>query len=479
MSVDIRAEIAKRRAADIERVGAAQGFDIPAERSLPLVPFLRSPGVICEVKRCSPSVSNIDKALDPVKLAKKYAAAGIKSISVLTEQNYFSGSLADLMAIKTALTDTAVLRKDFLLTEEDVEISYRAGADAYLLIASLLTAERLKAMYELGKRLGMTPVVELHSRDDIAKAEAFRPDLIGINSRDLRIFKIKPLQPLKIRAMIGWNCRVIYESGIKTPYDIDFVRGTGFDAVLVGEAAVKDSAFAEKLASAFGEGKPVPAGFEFWKRLYSRNGGGTNPHRPLVKICGITNHADLEKVIELGADAAGFILADSPRRVEPSFVESCRDFDILKVGVVVLKEGQALSAEIAALLKSGALDAIQFHGSELPDEYLKWSGYKALRIKTAEDAEAAGTYPGPAVLIDAFSADAAGGTGKRIAPELVKTVASQQTLWLAGGIKPENVSGIIAEFGPELIDISSGVEASPGVKDHDKLAAFFREIGGR
>ena len=483
MPADIRAEIAERRSVDIEKFGAAQGLNLPAERAVPVVPFLREPGVICEVKRCSPSVKNIDKGLDPVALASKYAASGIKSISVLTEQNYFSGSLKDLMDIKSKLSDTAVLRKDFLLTEEDVEISYRAGADAFLLIASLLDADRLRAMYELGVKLGMTPLVELHSRDDIAKAADFKPGLVGINSRDLKIFKIKPLQPLKIRSLIDWECRIVYESGIKTGYDIDFVRGAGFDAVLVGEAAVRDSAFAGQLSSAFGaEGSARsehrPDGrFEFWRSLYRRFRLYVNePVRPLVKICGITNHDDLGKVISLGADAAGFILAESPRRVEPSFIESCRDFDILKIGVVVLKEGQPLPDEIAALLESGALDAIQFHGNELPAEYLKWPGYKALRIKSAEDAASAETTAGPAVLIDAFSATAGGGTGKRIAPELIAAVAAQQTLWLAGGINPGNVFSIIREFGPELIDISSGVESAPGVKDHEKLDALFKEI---
>jgi len=337
-------------------------------------------------------------------------------------------------------------------------------------------------MYELGLKLGMTPVVELHSKEDVDKAAAFSPLVVGINSRDLKTFKIKPLQPLKIRSMISWNCRIIYESGIKTRYDIDFVRGAGFDAALVGEAAVRDSAFAGLLAESFSgsaaagqaqaETVSGPDRFSFWSKLYA----GYNPGRPFVKICGITNHDDLIKIIELGADMAGFILADSPRRVSPAFIKGCKEYSILKVGVVVLAEGEPLPAEIAALLETGALDAIQFHGSELPDEYLKWPGYKAVRIKDGTAAEAAASVPSPAVLIDAFSPDAHGGTGKRIDPELVGSVAEQQTLWLAGGINPENVYDIIRQFSPELIDVSSGVEASPGRKDHGKLQKLFSGI---
>ncbi|MDC7227703.1 MAG: bifunctional indole-3-glycerol phosphate synthase/phosphoribosylanthranilate isomerase [Spirochaetales bacterium] len=483
--MDIRAEIARRRAADIQTVGAGQGLNIPEKRMLPLVPFLQSPGVICEVKRCSPSVKNINNLLDPVLLARKYVESGICSISVLTEQNYFSGSLADLINIKTAMPEVAILRKDFLLDPEDVEISFRAGADAFLLIASLLDADMLKRMYDRGIELGMTPVVELHSREDIAKAAAFKPALIGINSRDLRIFRIKPLQPLKIRALIEWDCRIIYESGIKTGYDIDFVKGTGFDAVLVGEAAVRNPEFALALSASFAE-KPEAdsAGesaelFGFWEKLYGRYRlHSPDASRPLVKICGITNHDDLGRVIDLGADVAGFILAESPRQVSPSFIESCRNFDILKVGVVVLQEGEALPDEIAALLESGALDAIQFHGNELPAEYLKWPGYKAARVKDEEAVIQAAALPGPAVLVDAFSSAAYGGTGKRIEDELVRKVSSQQTLWLAGGITPDNVRGLIDDYSPELIDISSGVESRPGIKDQNKLAKLFGGING-
>lgn len=477
MSGDIRARIAARRARDVDEYGAAQGLALPEKRTLPIVTFLQGDGVICEVKRCSPSVSNIDKNLDPIKLSESYAEKGVTNISVLTEQNYFDGSLDDLIRIKTALPELAVLRKDFLLTEEDVKISWRAGADAFLLIASLLDVARLKSMYELGKKLGLAPVVELHNSDDVAKASLFKPEIVGINSRDLRTFKIKPTQPLKIRSMIDWDCRIIYESGIKTEYDIDFVKGTGFDAVLVGEAVVKNSSFIEKLIEVFNHGaepSAIPDRFSFWSKLYGR----CTPGIPLVKICGITNQEDLRRIVNLRADIAGFILADSPRRVDPSFIESCSDFDILKVGVVVLKRGELLPEEVAGLLRSGALDAIQFHGDELPEQYLNWPGYKAARIKSVKDVESAALIAGPVVLIDAFSAAAPGGTGKRIAPALVEAVAANQALWLAGGITPDNVCDIIEDFRPELIDISSGVELSPGKKDPAKLVKLFEVLNG-
>ncbi len=470
-SRDIRAEITARRIEDIKRLGPSQGIELPEEREVPLTSFLGISPVICEIKRKSPSVKNIDTSLDPVELARKYYKAGIRNISILTEQNYFGGSLTDLIKVKKAFPHVAVLRKDFLVSVEDIDISYRAGADACLLIASLLETDVLTAMHKRCGELGITALVELHDQDDVIKAENFKPELTGINSRNLKTFTIDPLQPLKIRSLINWPCRVVYESGIKTGYDIDFVSGSGFGGVLVGESAVKNPDFTKTLLERF-----IPecanGRFAFWTELCNRY----RPGRPLVKICGITKRKDLIKVKELGADMAGFILADSPRRVDADFINSCSDLGIMKVGVVVLKRDEELPQQYIELLESGTLDAIQFHGDEGPEIYLKYPGYKAFRIKDKDAAAAAAEAPGAAVLIDAFSKEAHGGTGKQIDSEYVSAVAGKRALWLAGGINPDNVCGLIREYSPALIDISSGVESAPGIKDHQKLEELFQQI---
>ena len=471
MKTDIRAEIAGRRAADVARDGAAQRCSIPKTRAVPLNPFPLQPPVICEIKRCSPSVSNINLDLDPVDQAGRYVASGIRNISVLTEQNYFKGSISDLVSVKEACPEASVLRKDFLLTVEDIEVSYRAGADAVLLIASLLRPELLLSMYTAADSLGLTPLVELHDEDDVRKARGIRPALVGINSRNLKTFRTDRLQPLRTRALIDWDCSVIYESGIKTGYDAYFAAGTGFGGILVGESVVRDSGFAGRLFDSM-TCRPQSFRFDFWRRLYRRY----SPRRPFVKICGITEREDLEAVRTLGADIAGFILADSPRKVSPGFIESCRDVDILKVGVVVLRAGEDLPGDVARLLRSGALDAVQFHGDEAPSEYLSWPGYKAFRLASLSDAEEAAAAPSPAVLIDAFSREARGGTGRQIEPGLVEKVAESRALWIAGGIRPDNVREVIGRFNPELIDVSSGVESSPGKKDLLKLRALFGGI---
>lgn len=195
-----------------------------------------------------------------------------------------------------------------------------------------------------------------------------------------------------------------------------------------------------------------------------------------MKICGITRHEDLEELVKLRTNAAGFILAESPRKVSTDFIRSCREFDILKIGVVVLERGTELPLEIAELLEDGFLDAIQFHGDELASEYIRWPGYKAVRLRNLNDVEGIRTLPGPAVLIDAFNTQNRGGTGKQIDSELVMAVKNQQELWIAGGINPDNIYEVIQSFNPDLIDVSSGVEKAPGEKDHEKLHNLFKRL---
>lgn len=481
MSTDIRLDITNRRRERIKAEGYAQGLTLPEKREAPLVPFDPQPLIICEIKRKSPSKGDIAAGLDPVVQAGIYFDAGVRRVSVLTEEEAFGGSLADLVAVKKAFPQLSVLRKDFLIDLEDVKTSWRAGADAFLLIASLLDAATLKAMHDLGLSLGMTPLVELHDEEDAAKLRGFKPKLTGINSRNLKDFRIDPLRPLKVRTLIDWPCRVVYESGILKEEDALFASGTGFNGVLVGEGAVKNPALIPGLFRAYNERKTEAADrYRFWQKLYSR----FRFDRPLVKTCGLTRREDALLAEQLGTDALGFILADSPRRItaDGKLLERLHDFNDItlpKIGVVVLKEGQEPTAEHRRLLAEGMLDALQFHGAESPELVSRFSGYKGLPVKDALSLERLAEYTGPAVLIDAFSADAAGGTGKRIDDTLVEAAAAKRELWLAGGLNPLNISGIIKKHKPGLVDVSSGLERAPGIKDPALMHAWFKEIQGQ
>ncbi len=476
--------IVAQRRSRIGKQGHALGASLPAARLLPLVPFGSDPFLVCEVKRRSPSRGDIARDLDALAQARLYAARGVRSISVLTEEDNFGGSLGDLTVIKTALPHVALLRKDFLLDEEDIEVSWRAGADAVLLIASVLDPVALAAMYRKARSLGMQALVEVHDEGDVEKCRAFSPELTGINSRDLATFTVDLLHPLRLRPRITWRTRLLFESGIRGPEDVMLALSGGFDGVLVGETAVKSPDSVAGLVSAFGRrmspGATGPG--DFWARLCAK----VRPGRPLVKICGITRAADAERASTLGADALGFVFAQSKRRAAPALLRELAGLDALKVAVVVTgvadyrgaESAPALDPEVRELLEAGLLHAVQFHGAEQPEECaaLAFPYYKAVRVQGPSDIEAMAGFRCPRVLADAWSAHAAGGTGQQIPRELSREVRKRTPLWLAGGLGPDNVGGIIRELSPELVDASSGLEESPGCKDRTKLERYFREI---
>jgi indole-3-glycerol phosphate synthase/phosphoribosylanthranilate isomerase len=462
--MSILSEIVTQRRSRIDRLGHSMGAEVPAARRVPVVPFGRDPFLVCEVKRRSPSRGDIAPGSDAREQARRYVAGGIRSISVLTEEDNFGGSLADLMRIKEAFPDVSVLRKDFLLDVEDVDVSWRAGADAVLLIASVLDAGTLRALYDRARGLGLEALVEVHSESDVVKCRPFAPTLTGINCRDLSSFAVDLLHPLRLRPRIDWQTRLLFESGIRAAEDVRLALSAGFQGVLVGETAMKAPGTLPALLSAFG----LPAN-DFWSRLCGR----LRPGRPLVKICGITRREDAEEALALGADALGFVFADSKRRASVDLLRRLRDLEALKVAVVVNGDG-----ELETLLGEGLVDAVQFHGGEGPDECaaLAFPYYKAVRVRDSADVRAMGLYRCPRVLADAYSPQAAGGTGQSIPGDLAREVKSGRPLWLAGGLGPDNVGVVVKELAPELIDASSRLEESHGKKDREKLRMFFREI---
>ena len=451
------------------------GVSLPASRAVPIVPFGADPFVICEVKRRSPSRGGIAPGRDAVEQARLYAERGVRSVSVLTEQDRFDGSLEDLRRIKEALPGLSVLRKDFLLDVEDVEVSWRAGADAVLLIASLLDRGSLEAMHSAALRLGMAALVELHDAEDIQKCRVLAPPLIGINCRDLRTFTLDLLDPVGLLPRVPWKQHAVFESGIRAPEDVLLARSAGFDGVLVGETAMRSPEMIPGLAEALG-GRPGG----FWPRLWARR-EGREPGLPLVKICGITRVVDAEAARAAGADALGLVIAPSKRRADPSLLRDLRDMDILKVAVVVTGKNRGarrLDPDVTELLGEGLVDAVQFHGDEAPEECaeMAFPYFKAVRLREPADVAAMSRYGSPRVLADAWSPGAAGGTGSRIPADLAKDARRSGALWLAGGIRPDNVGEILQGLAPELIDASSGLEESPGRKDPARLSSFFEEI---
>ncbi len=473
--------IAARRAERIRREGPALGAELPDRRRVPPLPFLegKGPALICEIKRRSPSRGDIAPGLDAAAQAGRYASAGVRFVSVLTEEDHFGGTLADLLAVKERFPQLAVLRKDFLLDEADIEISARAGADAVLLLAALHDGPALLRLARRAEELGLAALVEVHDGSEVERAREARPALTGVNSRDLASFRVDPLVPLALRPAIDWQTTLVYESGVRGPEGILVARSGGFDAVLVGEAAVRSPEGVRELQAALDS--PL-ARRRFWALLAERLAGrlagrqGTRAgRRPLVKICGLTRAQDARLAAELGADLLGFVFAPSPRRADPSLLQELRDLRVSKIGVVTEPEGTRQARE---LLERGLLDALQLHGGEAPEECpaAGFPYFKALRLREPADGARAGYYACPRVLADAWSSAAQGGTGQRIPEELVGLLARERPLWLAGGLGPDNIRQAVQRWRPELVDASSRLEASPGVKDRPTLERFFAEI---
>lgn len=481
MSEDILKRIVDLRRRDLQKFGPTFGVDLPSVRTRGHVEFLGRAGAILEVKRASPSKGDIAPDLVPGELAKVYATAGAQAISVLTEQNFFKGSLRDLMEVAAAAPGCAVLRKDFLLEEAELEVAYRAGADAVLLIARILDDAKLLSMAAFARELGMEPFIEVRTHDDLRKlALAAKEGAVvsGVNSRDLSNFRIDPLVPAALRSKLPG--KAVFESGVKGEEDAAFARSLGFDGILVGEAVAKNPPLAAKLVQAFGSASGNSRG-KFWRQLAELRNAKRGP---LVKMCGFTRTEDALAAKKLGADLLGFVFAKSKRLTTAEFVRSLRALpefsgaSPLFVGVITEPESEEGKTAIE-LAKAGVLDAVQFHGVKVPKftSELGYACFSAVRVGSAEDAklcEELFAQGEPRVLLDAKVEGLAGGTGTRIPPSVLREVSLGKSLWLAGGVSPENIGQIMQDFAPEFVDVSSGIETAPGLKSAQKMEAFFK-----
>ncbi len=213
-----------------------------AELASPLRDFwaaLCAPGVslIAEVKKASPSKGLLCPTFDPATLARTYADNGAAAISVLTDEHFFQGSLDDLRTVRQTV-DLPVLRKDFIIDLYQVYESRIAGADAVLLIVAALDDAALHNLYALTRHLGMAALVEVHNANELMRATALRPRIIGINNRNLQTFDVSLDTTAALRPRIPSRVTVIAESGIHTAADVDRLAGLDVDAMLVGEALV-------------------------------------------------------------------------------------------------------------------------------------------------------------------------------------------------------------------------------------------------
>jgi len=206
-----------------------------------VLPSLQSSklSVIAEVKRSSPSKGALAEILDPADLALSYQAGGATAVSVLTESRKFGGSLADLAAVRSAV-NIPILRKDFMVDEYQIFEARAYGADIILLIVAALSDQQLSEYFALAKSLGMQVLVETHTLDEVERALLLDPEIIGVNARDLTTLKIDLDAFDRLAKAIPQEIVKVAESGITSLQDVISYRNSGAEAILVGEALVKD-----------------------------------------------------------------------------------------------------------------------------------------------------------------------------------------------------------------------------------------------
>lgn len=212
----------------------------------------RKLALIAEVKKASPSKGVIKENFEPVRIAQGYEAAGADAISCLTDVTYFQGHRNYLTSIKQKVA-LPVLRKDFIISELQIEESLRIGADAILLIAGIFETKKLHELYEYAYDKGLECLVEVHSEKEIEELlSTFTPKIIGVNNRDLKTFQTSLDQTEKIAQYIPEGSLFISESGIHQPEDVNRVYTAGANGILVGESLMRAASPEEGIHHLFG-----------------------------------------------------------------------------------------------------------------------------------------------------------------------------------------------------------------------------------
>ena len=423
----------------------------PTTRSLKAA--LAKPGArfVMEVKRASPSQGKLRNKVDPAALARAYRGAA-DAVSVLTDGPYFGGSFADLRAVRTQF-DGPILAKDFMLDPRQVVEARLHGADAILVMLSVLGNREASALIAEARRLGMDALVEAHSEDEVRRAVALRAEIVGINNRDLKTLKVDLATTERLAHLVPNERIVIAESGIESRADVERLAGR-VDAFLVGSSLVRSE-------------RPREAARAL---AFSR-----------VKVCGLTDAEDVEFAADAGAAYGGLVMVPgTPRAVRPFRAEplAARAAEKQLPLVGVFRDELVERVEDAA--RALKLHAVQLHGREDQD-YID-----ALRPLLPDGCEiwAAGpvgeevrTVPAGAdrTLFDTSINGRSGGTGRTFDWRRLEGRPDLMTGVLAGGLRPSNARAA-SRVGAWALDVSSGVESAPGRKDPEKIGAFFHAL---
>lgn len=457
-----KARLAERMAAqDFDAVArAARQQPPPRDFAAALRQMDGGISVIAEIKRASPSKGVLNANLNPAAQARYYHEKTATAISVLTEQDFFQGSLDDLRAVRR-VTIKPILRKDFIIDTYQVVEARAAGADSYLLIVALLDDDALATLIQTGRKWGMEPLVEVHDAEEAQRAVRVGARIIGVNARDLRTFAVDTTLLREIRPLIPNDRVVVAESGLFTPADVARMRGYGAHAVLMGEALVRPDRpyLLEQVSYLPRVVQAVPRG-----------------RFPVVKLCGMRTPEDALAAYQAGADLIGLVLTPSTRQITPEQAREIVSYlpaDALTIGVFADEPVEqvnelALAANVSAVqvaLPGG--DRQRAMGLKRPTIYALSSSDPAYAQPLPRL-----VFPGRLAMLEAAPPGIWGGTGKTGDWELAARWARELPIILAGGLTPENVADAIRTVQPWGVDVSSGIEGPGGQKDPARMHAF-------
>jgi indole-3-glycerol phosphate synthase/phosphoribosylanthranilate isomerase len=422
---------------------ALRGRARPTRRSLASALARNGARFILEIKKASPSAGAIRPGADPAALARGYAGVA-DALSVLCDRQYFGGSLDDLVAARGEF-DGPILAKDFFIDLRQVAEARIAGADAVLVMLSLLDDRAAREIIDEARRFGMDALVEVHDEAEMRRALALGAPLIGINNRDLRDLTVD-LSTTERLARLAPDRLLVSESGITTRDDVERLAPR-VDAFLVGSSLMRAA-------------DPAQAARQL---IFGR-----------AKLCGLNCGADLGAARP--AAFAGFVFVPgSPRHVTPQeaapLAGLARKSGVLPVGVFRDAPLRTL-ADLATLMN---LHAVQLHGHE-DVEYVR-----ALRRELPAACEiwtalSVGREPlrsrgGDRLVFD----NADGGSGRSFDWSQVERHRELSRAIVAGGIGPNNAHAA-RSLGSYAIDVGSALDLQPGRKSPEKIAAFFEAL---
>lgn len=448
---NVLAKIVAHKAGEVAALKAAQPLTTfvtqvkPTERDFLAALQQAGPRFILECKKASPSKGLIRSDFNLAELAQVYGQYA-DCISVLTDETFFQGKYEYLRAMRE-LVDKPLLHKDFIIDSYQIYLGRHCGADAVLLMLSVLSDDEYQSLAATANELNMTVLTEVSNEAETLRAVALNAQLIGINNRDLRDLSTNLDTSFALAKLIPEGRTVVSESGIYTNQQVRHLAQVA-DAFLVGSSLMAQT----DLAAAT---------------------------RELVlgehKVCGLTRPEDAAAAYAAGACYGGLIFyPPSPRFVTPEQAKAVQQDAPLKyVGVFV----DAKPADVAQLAQSLALSAVQLHGDEddnyisalkplLPPQCQIW---KAYRVK---DALPEFSAVADRILLDAYHPQQHGGSGISFNWALLTQHNSSQPIMLAGGLTPDNCLAA-AKLPVAGLDFNSGLETAPGIKDAAKIRSAF------